>query len=501
LCARLPLALGVTAGRAATRPGLSLAALAAELRDTRNRLEALEVGDTATDVRAVLSWSYEQLSEPAARMFRLLGLHPGPDVSVAAAASLAGVPRSDAVAALRELTRTHVVAEPQPGRFAFHDLLRAYAFHQAEIEDSEADRQAAVRRCLDHYLHTAHAGALQSNRIRKPLDLSPPAPGAVPEEFSGRGQALAWFDTEGPVMLGLFSQAISSGHDTYVWQIAWTLSPFLYRRNRWHEGIGIQRQSLRAAQRLGDPVGLGHAHYEIGRMLVNLGDFGGAQPHLAESLEVFSRLGDLASQATVHQGFGALFEQQGRYAQALVHAREALRIVDEIGPITALASIENGVGWLYAHLGQNGEALTYCQRALELQREIGYRGGEADTLDSLGYTHSRMNDHAQAAECYRQAVDIYYEIGDRYHEAGSHIGLGDAQFHAGDHAGARKQWEQALAILESIPEADAEQARERLRNLGAAGPDDRPGGDPGAEAGPGPGAAPDAAPAAGVTSS
>ena len=185
-----------------------------------------------------------------------------------------------------------MVAEHQPGRFAFHDLLRAYAFRQAEIEDSEADRNAAARRCLDHYLHTAHAGAVQINRIRKPLDLAPPAPGAVPEEFSGRGQALAWFDAESPVMLGLFTQAISSGNDEYVWQIAWTLSPFLYRRNRWHEGIGIQRQSLRAAQRLGDPVGLGHAHYELGRMLVNLGNFGEAQPHLAEALEVFSQLGD-----------------------------------------------------------------------------------------------------------------------------------------------------------------------------------------------------------------
>jgi DNA-binding SARP family transcriptional activator len=465
LCARLPLALGVAAGRAATRPGLSLAALAAELRDTRNRLEALDAGDAATDVRAVLSWSYEQLSEPAARMFRLLGLHPGPDVSVAAAASLAGVPHGEAVAALRELTRTHVVAEHQPGRFAFHDLLRAYAFRQAEIEDSEADRDAAARRCLDHYLHTAHAGAVQSNRIRKPLDLAAPAPGAVPEEFSGRGQALAWFDAESPVMLGLFTQAIASGNDEYVWQIAWTLSPFLYRRNRWHEGIGIQRQSLRAAQRLGDRAGLGHAHYELGRMLVNLGDFGGAQPHLAEALEVFSRLGDRPSQATVHQGFGALFEQQGRYAQALVHAREALRIVEEIGPVTALASIENGVGWLYAHLGQSTEALMYCQRALDLQREIGYRGGEADTLDSLGYTHSRMNDHQQAAECYSQAVEIYHEIGDRFHEAGSHVGLGDAQLHAGDPASARNSWEQALAIFESIPHQDAEQARARLNQL------------------------------------
>jgi DNA-binding SARP family transcriptional activator/Tfp pilus assembly protein PilF len=498
LCARLPLALGVAAGRAATRPGLSLAALAAELRDTRNRLEALEVGDAATDVRAVLSWSYEQLSEPAARMFRLLGLHPGPDVSVAAAASLAGVSRSEAAAALRELTRTHVVAEPQPGRFAFHDLLRAYAFQQAETVDSEADRQGAARRCLDHYLHTAHAGALQSNRVRKPLELAPPEPGAEPEEFSGRGQALAWFDAEYPVMVGLLTHAISTGDDESVWQIVWTLAPFLYRRGRWHECIGIQRLSLRAAQRQGDPVGLGHANYELGRGLVNIGNFADAEPHLSKALDIFGQLGDRANEATVHQGFGHLFEQQGRYAQSLVHAREALRVVREIGPAQTVASIENSVGWLYAHLGQCEEALVYCQRSLKFQREIGHRAGEADTWDSLGYTHGRMNDYEQAAECYSQAVEAFHEIGDRYHEAGSHIGLGDAQLHAADPMAARKSWEQALAILESIPHPDAEQARERLRSLG---PGDGPGGDPGGEAGPGPDGAPDAAPAAGVTGS
>ena len=494
LCARLPLALGVAAGRAATRPGLSLAALAAELRDTRNRLEALEVGDTATDVRAVLSWSYEQLSESAARMFRLLGLHPGPDVSVAAAASLAGVSRSEAAGALRELTRPHVVAEPQPGRFAFHDLLRAYAFQQAETVDSEADRRAAARRCLDHYLHTAHAGALQANRVRKPLDLAPPEPGAVPEEFSGRGQALAWFDAEYPVMVGLLTHAISTGDDESVWQIVWTLAPFLYRRGRWHECIGIQRLSLRAAQRQGDPVGLGHAHYELGRGLVNIGNFADAEPHLSKALDIFGQLGDRANEATVHQGFGHLFEQQGRYAQSLVHAREALRVVREIGPAQTVASIENSVGWLYAHLGLCEEALVYCQRSLKFQREIGHRAGEADTWDSLGYTHGRMNDYEQAAECYSQAVEAFHEIGDRYHEAGSHIGLGDAQLHADDPVAARKSWEQALAILESIPHPDAEQARERLRSLG-------PGGDPGGEAGHGPDDVTDTAPAAGVTGS
>ena len=465
LCARLPLALGVAAGRAAIRPGFSLAALAAELRDTRNRLEVLDAGDAATDVRAVLSWSYEQLSPSAARMFRLLGLHPGPDVSLAAAASLAGVSRSEAGAALRELTRVHAVAEHVPGRFAFHDLLRAYAVDQAETMDSPADRQAAERRCLDHYLHTGHAGALQSNSLRKPLDLDPPALGTVPEEFSGRSPALAWFEAENPILVGLLNQAIAEGNDRYAWQITWTLAPFFYRRGRWHECISLQRQALKAAQRLGDPVGLGHAHYELGRGLVITGDFAEAEPHLSIALDIFGRLGDRANEATVHQGFGALFEHQGRYAQSLVHAREAMRVVEEIGPPSTLAGLENSVGWLYAHLGQCEKALVYCQRSLEFQREIGYRGGEADTLDSLGYTHSRMNDHRQAAECYQQAVDIYHEIGDRYHEAGSYIGLGDAQLRAVGLAAARASWEQALAILESIPHEDAEEARRRLAEL------------------------------------
>ena len=470
LCARLPLALGVAAGRAATRPGFSLAALAAELRDTRNRLEALDAGDAATDVRAVLSWSYEQLTEPAARMFRLLGLHPGPDVSVPAAASLAGVAQPEAAAALRELARTHMVAEHQPGRYAFHDLLRAYAFQQAEAVDSAADQAAAARRCLDHYLHTAHAGAVQINRVRKPIDLPPPKPGTAPEEFSGRTQALAWFDAESPILANLLAHAVSGGDDGAVWPLVWTLAPFLYRRGRFHECISIQRQSLRAAQRLGDPAGIGHAHYELGRGLVNIGNFAEAEPNLSRALDIFGQLGDRANEATVHQGFGHLFEQQGRYAQSLVHAREALRVVREIGPAQTAASIENSVGWLYAHLGQCEEALAYCQRSLKFQHEIGHRAGEADTWDSLGYTHSRMHDYAQAAECYSQAVEAFHEIGDRFHEAGSRIGLGDAQLHAGDPAAARTSWEQALAILESIPHQDAGQARARLNQLAQAGP-------------------------------
>ena len=62
--AGLPLALSVTCARAAARPTLELADLAAELADARGRLDALRTGEAATDLRAVFSWSADKLSRP-----------------------------------------------------------------------------------------------------------------------------------------------------------------------------------------------------------------------------------------------------------------------------------------------------------------------------------------------------------------------------------------------------------------------------------------------------
>src|SRR6201996_1828039 len=152
LCARLPLALSVVVARAAAAPKLPLSSLAAELTEL-GRLDALDAGDPAANVRIVLSLSYRHLPETAARMFRLLGLHPGPDISAAAAASLAGVPVAAARVALRDLTRASLLMEVAPGRFAFHDLLRSYAAEQKTPAEGVV---STTRRMLDHYLHTAY---------------------------------------------------------------------------------------------------------------------------------------------------------------------------------------------------------------------------------------------------------------------------------------------------------------------------------------------------------
>ncbi len=272
-CAGLPLALSIAVGRAtAGRAKRPLAQLAAELRDARNRLDALEEGDAATDVRAVLSWSYDQLSPAAARMFRLLGLHPGPDISLSAAASLAGISRAEAGTALRELTRTHMAAEHLPGRFTFHDLLRVYATDQAERHDPEPERSAAVQRMLDHYLHTAMAASQRFSPFRSPLRLATPQPGVLPAEMADKDQAMAWFDAEAPVLLTLIEYASANGFDTHAWQIPWTLGPFFHRRGRWRSYAASQRTALAAAQRLDDTLALAHAHHLLGHAQLQMSD-------------------------------------------------------------------------------------------------------------------------------------------------------------------------------------------------------------------------------------
>ena len=175
--AGLPLALSVTCARAASRPGALLSDLAAELADARDRLDALQTGDATTDLRAVFSWSVDKLSAAAARAFRLLSLHPGPDISAPAAASLIAATLPQTRAALAELVRASLLTEDDAGRFGYHDLLRAYAAELSAATDSAADRDAALHRILDHYLRTAQAAAARLFPARSRLRLPPRAAG------------------------------------------------------------------------------------------------------------------------------------------------------------------------------------------------------------------------------------------------------------------------------------------------------------------------------------
>jgi tetratricopeptide (TPR) repeat protein len=326
LCARLPLALAIAAARAASQPALPLAALAAKLRDAGGRLDALDVGDTAASVRAVFSWSYQQLDAAAARMFQLLGLHPGPGIGVPAAASLAALPPRQARAVLAGLTRAHLLAEPAPGRFAFHDLLRAYATERARADEGEAERHAAVHRMLDHYLHTACPAALLIHPTSRTITLPPPQPGVEPQRLGDIGQAQAWFEAERQVLMAAATQALEEGLYTHAWQIAWALGRFLDLLGHWDDWVAAEQIALTATQRLGDRAAHAFAHWQFGYAHTRLGHHEDAHAHLERALSIYTELGDGAGAAEAHISLGVMLEEQGRDADALGHTRQALEL-------------------------------------------------------------------------------------------------------------------------------------------------------------------------------
>jgi DNA-binding SARP family transcriptional activator len=463
--AGLPLALTVTCARAVTRPRAALADVAAELRDARGRLDALETGDLLTDLRAVFSWSYQKLSPRAARMFRLLGIHPGPDVSAAAAASLAGIPLPTARAALAELTRASLLTEDANGRFSCHELLRTYAAERAAEDESPDERAAARLRLADHYLRTAYAGSARAYPGRSPVALPAPRPDVTPEELASYDAVLAWFDAEHRVLRAVLTMAAEAGLDEYCWTLAWYWSPILKRRGLWHEVAALQRTALGSASRLADPVGLAHVRYDLGHVSTRLGDFEAAHEHLTQALDLFTQLGDRVNIGQVRHGLALLCEQQERYAEALEHATEALRLRRSFADPAVVAYSENAVGWLHAHLRNYDEALRHCLRALDLHRESGSRSGAADTLDSIAYAYEGLADYAQAIAHREQALGIYRDIGDPQMESYSLIHLGDAQLAAGQPAAARYSWEQALAALSKVPGGDTRQVSTRLAKL------------------------------------
>jgi DNA-binding SARP family transcriptional activator/tetratricopeptide (TPR) repeat protein len=462
-CARLPLALRVAAELAAARPQVPLSDLVADLAVQQRRLDLLDADDDPrTAVRAVFSWSYQQLTPDAARMFRLLGIHPGPDITGPAAASLAAIAEADARRLLEGLARAHLIAEHVPGRYAFHDLLRAYAVEQARHTDSDTERHEAAGRVLDYYLHTATGAALLLNPSKQPVDLAPPRPGAAAGQPADYSQAMVWFEEEHQVLLAAVTLAAGSGFDTHAWQLPWAMAAFLEPRGHWQEWAATQRIALAAATRLGDAAAQALSGGMLAMACRDLGDHDQALGYYASSLTLYQRLGDRFGEARIQQGLGGLAERQGRYADAVGHAEQALHVYQVIGDKARQAQALNNLGWYHALLGDYQQARAFCRQALTLSTEAGHRWTQAHAWDSLGYAEHHLGNLAEAAACYRRALILYREADDRFLEADTLTHIADTCHAAGELAQANEAWQQALTILEDLQHPQADQVRAKL---------------------------------------
>ncbi len=461
-CAGLPLALAVVAARAAVRPGFALTSVAADLAAAAGALDPFDGDDATTDVRGVLSWSYQALSDPAARLFRLIGLHWGPDITVTAAASLAATKPGPTRLLLTELVRAHLIAEHTPGRFAFHDLLRAYAVELVSACDSDIDRDVALGNLLDYYLHTSRLAAVRLDPYLEPIELGSPRPEVVVGAELTAEAARAWFTSEHATLVAAVSGAAQARLDARAWQIAWSLSCSMLQRDLWHENAAVQRIGLFAARRCGDLAGQAHALAGLASCYARSGSDGDAQAVFASALAVFEKVDGHASRGRIHSQLGWLAERRQQPAEMLGHCQQALALYQVAGHRPGEAVTLNDVGYSHAMVGDYRQAFDFCQRSLAALAELGELGWEDAVWDSLGYIHHRLGNYREAISCYRRSVVLCRQVADRYNEAATLDHLGDVEFSAGDQSAAARSWASALDIFTEIDHPDGDLLRLKL---------------------------------------
>jgi DNA-binding XRE family transcriptional regulator len=460
-CARLPLPLTLVAARAALRPHTALQVLAEELCDAQQRWQILTGDDPATDVRSVFSWSYRALTPDSARLFRLLGMHPSPDIAVPATASLAALPVEQVRPLLAELIQANLLTEHLPGRYNLHDLLRAYATHLTQTLDTDTERHAATHRVIDHYLHTAYTAERLLNPTRPPITLAPAHTGVTPERLTDNRQALHWFIAEHAVLMAAINH-VAVDTATRVRQLVWTLRTFLFRNGHWHDWAVAASIAVTTARCPDNPAEQARAHRDLADAYNHLGRLDDAQTHLSHALDLYTRAGDQAGQAATEYSLAYLWELREQPARALDHARRALQLYQAAGSENARANVLNVVGFYQSLLGDHESALADCRQALTLLQKLDDQDGQANAWDSLGYAHRELGHYAQALTCYHHALGLYQQVSDRVNEAETLLKLGDTHAVAGNITSARDAYRQSLAIFDDLDHPEAENIRTKL---------------------------------------
>ncbi|MEV6599864.1 tetratricopeptide repeat protein [Actinoplanes sp. NPDC051346] len=497
-CGRLPLAVRVAAARLRARPAWTVADLADRLTGQHGRLGELDDGERG--VAAAFSLSYHDLTDEQQRTFRLLGLHPGTETDLYAAAALTGLPLDRLGRILDDLFDAHLLLQPAPQRYAFHDLMRAYAAHLARLEDSRDSRRAALTGLFDHYLATAAAamdtvfpaGIFQRPRIQA---LDSPAP-----PMSDAATARAWLDATRHSLVASCAHAAAHGWPGHVRRFSATLALYLDFGGHFDDALAIHGHARHAAGSCRDWPAEASALTSLGTSLDGLGRHAEAAEHLEHALEIcraighrggearalnnlgyvhcrwghyaraadyarqglaiFRETGNRLGQADALDTLGIVHRQQGRYDEATDHSERALHLYRELrDPLGKAMQLER-LGVIHSRQGRHTEAIDRLRQALLLHREIGNRPGEADALTELGLVHRQEGRHAAAAELYRQAVDLYRTIGNRSGESAALNGLGETLSAAGRPGEAHAPHAAALAL--AIETGDRhEQARAR----------------------------------------
>jgi tetratricopeptide (TPR) repeat protein len=427
MCGGLPLALQITAALLKADPALSAADLAQELAAESGRLEQLTYDDGSgpnASVAFAFELSYRRLAEIPARVFRLLPVSPGPDVSTAAVAVLADLPSGQARRVLSGLAQAHL-AEAAPGaagRWRMHDLVRLYARRLSD-QHAEADRREPARdRLLRYYERMVEAADIHMRAL----------PGTqVPDEFTDRDAALEWLDAERPTLVAMVTMAAGSGRDETAAYVPLNLGEYLDWRRRFDDKLAITYASLKATRRLGNRLLEAMALNNLGLTLQHLRRFEEAIAAGQQSVGIDREIGDRQREGIALTNLGGALLGARRFKKAIATCRAAAAIFREIGDRNREAMTLNNLGGALIEADRPEEAVAACQDAAAIFRQTGDRNREAGALTNLvtGLKETGRIDEAIAAG--QEAVAIFRQTGDRNGQALVLASLGQALEAAG----------------------------------------------------------------------
>jgi tetratricopeptide (TPR) repeat protein len=449
LCGRMPLALRIAAAKLSSRPQRDIRVLRDELAHA-DALEVLRVEGDTRSVRTVFASAYRALSASGAKVFRLVGLHPGPTFTAHLAAAVADVSAADARSAVDELATAHLAVTQGPGRYRYHDLIGLFA-RQCAVVDSEAlQRDAALARLVDWYLAVAHA----ANRVVDPgRDRVTPAPSRLlvePPFRPERHAALEFLDGERGNLLPVVRYAAEQGDATAAWQLTYLLTSFYASRGHWSERGEMCRWGVHAARRAGDPAAEGLMLSGLGVSCTALHRFDEALESLQLALPLMQASDDRRGEGHVYNNIAAAYSGLRRFDEAVHAFRQALAVHTANDHRLGVALALNNTGHTYVRMGHPELSSESLLSALAISREIRHPGLEAMTLHSLGEAGLVRGEPDEALVHFGQALTVYRRIGDRLNAAETLNGLGLARLAFGDRRQALEHLGEALTIAREI---------------------------------------------------
>jgi len=419
-CGCLPLALRIAGQLLAAHPAWPVSRLAGLLADERHRLDRLAAGDR--QVRAAFEVSYRQLADGDARVFRLLGLHPGPDFDASAAAALAGLDPDAVEPVLERLTLAHLISEDTQGRFRMHDLLRLFTRQRCEADDDDAARREAMARLLDHFQNLATVLSNYLNPERHPDRVE--AAGRAGMQIPTPRQVLALFEADRRNLLAAITMATGLEQHQKVWELCEDVAETLALLRHLDDLAIVCRAALSAARAAKNRTAEDRALNNLGNAYMQLGQFEEAISCLQQDLAICREAGDQRGEAETLNNLGNVYTGLQQYDESVACLQDALVICRKIGYRRLEGGILSNLGIGYRWLQRLEDAIACYQDALVISREVGDQHLEGHILTNLGNAYYDQQRFEDAIGCYEQDLAICRELGDRHGEGLTLLNLG-----------------------------------------------------------------------------